>query len=292
MTPLKVWERAANAYATAQSKPFEVFDIPNNQQFYAGMIELAKAFADEESAMPDLAQGEQGASSQTLGGMSILFNSANVVFRRVVKSWDDDLTKPTLRRAYDWNMQFSKDDSIKGDMQVDARGTSVLLVREIQSQNLMAIISNFPANPALAPYIKVRETLVKTFQTMMIPPDDVLYTEEEVEKKQAEAAKQPPPPDPAIQVAQMRIEGAQAIEQMRQEGAQRQIEADERQNQLRHEAEMVKLESETGLTRAQIEQRAAEHSDKIQSTERLKAADIAVEQAREARGLNVGEGVG
>jgi hypothetical protein len=150
-----VWLRTSTAYASAQNKPFDVFDVPNNQAEFAGIIQLAKEFADEESAMPEIAQGEQGPATKTMGGMSMLFNSANVVFRRVVKSWDDDLTKPTLRRHFDWNMQFNPDDSIKGDMQIDARGTSVLLVREIQSQNLMAMVSNFPNNQALAPYIKV-----------------------------------------------------------------------------------------------------------------------------------------
>jgi hypothetical protein len=42
-------------------------------------------------------------------------------------------------------------------MQVEARGSSVLLVREIQSQNLINIITNWSIHPVLGAYIKVRE---------------------------------------------------------------------------------------------------------------------------------------
>jgi hypothetical protein len=109
LRPNKIWLRTSTNLTTAQNKPFETFDIPCNQAQLTGIIETAKAFMDEEASMPTIAQGEQGAASQTMGGMSMLFNSANVVFRRVVKSWDDDVTTPTLRRFYDWNMQFNPD---------------------------------------------------------------------------------------------------------------------------------------------------------------------------------------
>ena len=81
----------------------------------------------------------------------MLMNSANVVNRRVIKSWDDDLTKPTIPRVLDWNMQFNPDDNIKGDMQVDARGTSVLLVREIQSDPHDEHRPNWSVHPVLGP---------------------------------------------------------------------------------------------------------------------------------------------
>jgi hypothetical protein len=285
LKPLKIWLRSTTSYASPQNKPFDAFDIPNNQAELAGIIQLAKEFADEESAMPDIAQGEQGAASKTLGGMSMLFNSANVVFRRVVKSWDDDLTKPTLRRAYDWNMQFNPDDSIKGDMGVDARGTSVLLVREIQSQNLMAIVTNFPNNAPLAPYIKVRETLVKTFQTMMIPPEDVLHTQEEVDKKQAEAAQQQPQEDPAIAVKR-------EIAQMQMAQAKAEIEARERMANLEYQVKTAQLEQTTGLTREELEAKYGVEHRKIDSSERMEAAKIAIEQTRENKGIDPGQGIG
>ncbi len=297
LKPMKIWLRSSTSYMSPQNKPFDQFEVRNNQAELAGIIAIAKDFADQESSMPDLAQGEQGAASRTLGGMSILFNSANVVFRRVVKSWDDDLTKPTLRRAYDWNMQFSSDDSIKGDMQVDARGTSVLLVREIQSQNLMAIVTNWPNNPALAPYIKVREGIVKTLQTMMIPPEDMVYSEDEVEKKLAEAAQQlaqqqgqqqgqqAPGADPGLE---LKLE----IARMQQEAARHEADVRERIAHMHAEVALMKVSEETGRSVEELRTRFGIEELKVHSAERRDAAKIAVEEARQAAGFDPGRGVG
>lgn len=281
LKPLKIWLRASTSYASPQNRPFDAFDVPNNQAELAGIIALAREFADEEASMPEIAQGEQGAASQTLGGMSILFNSANVVFRRVVKSWDDDLTKPTLRRAFDWNMQFNPDESIKGDMNVDARGTSVLLVREIQSQNLMAIVSSFPNNGPLAPYIKIRDTLVKTFQTMMIPPEDVLHTQDEVDRKLAEAARQAMPPPAAAPAPDPSIELKLEIARMDQ-AARIQIATMERDRAmaelaLREQMSLAELQARLGIKQAELDSR-----------ERTRAADIAVEERRAAAARAIG----
>ena len=115
LMPRKVWQWVKNATGRKEA-PFQTFNIPINQEQLAAIIQLALRFVDEAVSMPLIAQGEQGAHvTKTAGGMSMLFNSANVVFRRVVKNWDDDITEPTIRRAYDFNMQFSEKDAIKGD---------------------------------------------------------------------------------------------------------------------------------------------------------------------------------
>ena len=41
---------------------------------------------------------------RTAMGMAMLMNAVNVVFRRVVKNFDDDMTMPNISRLYDWNM--------------------------------------------------------------------------------------------------------------------------------------------------------------------------------------------
>jgi hypothetical protein len=128
-----------------------------------------------------------------VGGMAILQSSANIIFRRIVKNLDDGIIAPTMRRLYDWNMQFSKKAEIKGDMQVDARGTSVLLVKEVQAQNLMLVVSQLMANPNIAPMIKAFPAVEKLFQAMMIKPSDVMITEDEYKKYLDKTSNQPPP---------------------------------------------------------------------------------------------------
>ena len=269
LKPLKVWLRTGTSLAT-QAAPFQVYNIPNNQQQLAGIIELGKAFVDEETSMPLMAQGEAGATVQPVGTTSMLFNSANVVFRRIVKAWDDDITTPTIRRFYDWNMQFNPDDAVKGDMQVDARGTSVLMVKELQSQNLMMIMNQWTVHPVLKHFIKVRDGLVKTVQTMMITPDDILENADTAKQNQeaeqqamAAAAQQGGDPMQArLQIAQMDNETRVQLAQM--ELQQRQLE----------------YANKNDLTLAQVQAQLQQTKMRIDSEERKKAVDVAVEDRR------------
>lgn len=298
LRPLKVWLMSSTAGVMPNVPAFQTFNVEMNQEQLAGIIELAKMFIDEETGMPQVAQGEQGSATKTLGGMSMLFNSANVVFRRIVKAWDDDLTKPTIRRAYDWNMQFNPDDTIKGDMQVDARGTSVLLVREIQSQTLMNIMTNWTTHPVLGAWIKVREGLVKTVQTLMIPPDDILKTQDDYDTDQQAAAAQAEqeegggesdPNAVRLQIAQLELAFKRE-----------QLAGQERMEQMERDIRIAELSEKTGLTREQIAAKYQIESKRIESSERMKAVDVAVEgkRAREAKAAGgspteaTGQGVG
>nr|BDD48032.1 hypothetical protein 5 [Halomonadaceae bacterium] len=111
------------------NEAFASFTIPNHQAELAAIFQMARQLADEETNLPLIAQGEQAAHvTDTSSGMAMLMNSANIVLRRAVKNWDDDMTRPTITRFYDWNMQYAENEALKGDYSVDARGSGALLV--------------------------------------------------------------------------------------------------------------------------------------------------------------------
>jgi hypothetical protein len=143
--------------------------------------------------------------------MTILSNALNIMFGRMVKNWDDGITVPTIDRMYDWNMQHNPKDDIKGDYQVDARGSSVLLAREMQSQNLMALALSFSGHPVLGGALKDNAVPLvrRVFQSLMLSADEFVMTDEELAADAALKAKQPPP-DPAI----MQLENEMNIAQM------------------------------------------------------------------------------
>ena len=115
-----------------------------------GLAEPATAsqFADGETSMPQMMNGNQGTgpTPETVGGMVMLFNNANTVLRLRVKQYDDKITRPHISRYNDWMMCNSRDDKIKGDHEIDARGASALIERDIQSQSAM-VIAQLSANP-------------------------------------------------------------------------------------------------------------------------------------------------
>lgn len=281
--PRKVWLKKGGE-VNSNNEPFRTYNIPMNQAQIAGIVELAMRFIDEVVSMPIIAQGEQGAHvTQTSTGMSMLFNSANVVFRRVVKNWDDDLTTPTIRRGYDWNMQFSPKEDIKGDMQIEARGSSVLLVREIQSQQLMAISVQWSSHPVIGPAIKVYETLRMTLQTMAINPDDILVTPEEFEQRIQNMAQADQGQNPEEIKAQIQLEVAKIDAESRLQQSQTQKEIAE----LNQKTEIMKLVQKDGVDMQKIQAMLAGKQMDIDSSERKFAGEVAVEQqnAAEARAM-------
>lgn len=266
LTPRKVWLRKNTA--SPDKKPFEIFNIDSHLSELLELIEVTKKAIDEESALPLIAQGDQGSQiTKTMGGMSILMNSANVIFRRIVKNWDDDMTVPNITRMYDWLMQFSPKESIKGDYEIDARGTSVLLVREMQSTNLLAFLVHFGDHPKLAKYLKKDGLfgLRRLAQVMMIPADEIVKSDDEVARDEAKAANAPPPPNPEMEKIAMtgNIERERGKTQLEIEG-------------MRRETALIILAGKGNMTLDTLKARLLETREKIASSERMMAVETAV----------------
>lgn len=268
LQPRKVWKKKAGSSPSA--RPFEVFDIPMHQAELANIIMLARENSDDETGITELTQGEQGAqTTRTAQGMSMLMNATNIIFRRIVRNFDDDMTVPNIRRMYDFLMQFSPKDHIKGDYQVDARGSSVLLVREMQSANLMAFLQNFGAGTVYEPFLKGRgvPALRKLVQTMMIPTTELVKSDTEIAEDEAEAAKNAPPVDPEV----MKLE-------MQGNLQERRIEADFELKMLERETRLIELAEKHGLEIEKLRAMLDDHQRERQHKERIFASEAAMEQ--------------
>lgn len=222
LAPRKLWKRRENA--TAGKTGIVLTNIPSNIEDLLLIIKQCEAFMQDESSVTDQVMGDQGTTVQTARGTAILANAANVTFRRSIKNFDDNMTTPNIRRLYDWNMQFSDNDNIKGDMQIDARGTSVLLVRELQSQNLTELLSRIP-DEELAKWIKGPQLLRKTVQSMMLPADEVVESDDEIKTAEQAEASKPPAPNPeqlkaqtALQIAEGRNQTAVEVANINNQG--------------------------------------------------------------------------
>ena len=254
LKPKKVWIAQGDVATTDVQKAFSSFSINSHQQEYQNVIQLAKAFMDEESGLPMIAQGEQGQVTPTLGGMSMLMNAANAVRRAQVKEWDDNVTKPMIRRFYAWMMQFSPKAEIKGDMTIKARGTSALLVKEVQNQQVMTLIQNFSQNPQLAPAFDWYEALKVLNASMSLGGTGILKEKEQYDQaiQQAQQAAQEQPGDPRLQmqmqIQQMKQEHEQRMQQMKAEQAMQVEQMNSQQKAL-----MLQLQYEANASRERIE---------------------------------------
>lgn len=238
---------------------FQTFDIPSHQAELMNLIEVASKLSDEEISLPRLMYGESaGASAQTMGGMAMQMNATNVVLRRIIKNWDDHVTRPMIGRFYDWNMQFSDKEDIKGDYSVKARGSSALLIKEQQAQSLMTLLQIASTNPIAAELTEFPELYKHIIKSMHLDSTGIIKTDEAIKAAQEQAQQQQGQADPAMQIAQMKLQGEQQILQMRIQSEQQleQMKAQEREQerqmkmqeaQVNYEVTMMKLSADQNI---------------------------------------------
>ncbi len=268
----KVWFRTKDSYG-ATNPPFAAFPIPTNQQELAAIIEMVTQHVDRVTSMPRELSGEPGKlPRQTATGAALLMSSGNVIYRDAVKTWDDDVMVPVIQNMRDWNMQHSKKGWIKGDMDAVAKGSSVLLTREVQGQTLMAMALNLAPHPLFGAMHRDGGTplLREIYRVNGLRPDQYLLTDDEL-AEQAENAPVDPAAEAAseeIAVKRERIEADVAIAQL--DHAARMETA-----KLAHEAQMMTLAEKLNLTMEQLRAQLQMDREDRDSKERIVAVEIA-----------------
>lgn len=159
---------------------FGLLEIPSHQPELMAIFDAARKLADDTTSTPLIAQGDQAPHiTKTAKGMSMLFNAANVVLRRCVKSFDDYFTVPLIERFYEWNMQFNPRQEIKGDFRCIGKGSSVLLEKEQMNETYMQVIQLALANPDLKMRTNIGTLWSQALKNMRI--EDAILSEDEVE---------------------------------------------------------------------------------------------------------------
>lgn len=281
ITPNKIWRTNDRATANANfeaNRAFGVFAFDSRQAEFANIIQLSKSFMDEESGLPMIAQGEQGQVTPTLGGMSMLMNAANAVRRRQVKEWDDQVTKPLIRRFYEYNMMMSDDSTIKGDMEVVARGTSALLVKETQTAQIIDIFQKFGQHPQLMHAFDWYDGAKTLMQSMSMGAQTMLIPREEYEQKlqQMEQANAEQPQNPEILKAQMQAELAQQKQQH-----EMQLEQMKMQHKLQIEQMKVAIkEKELEIKLMEVQAQQQYNAERLHSEQQMNQAKLGVDMQK------------
>ena len=265
-------------------KAFTAVEFNSYQGELANIIKMAMELADQETGVPMITQGEKGAAPDTVGGMQLLMNSANVVLRRIVKQFDDMVTKPHIRRYYDYNMLYNENEEIKGDFTVNARGSSALLVRDIQNQAFLNLLAA-GANPVYGVYLDTQKLFEKALQAQHIDPAEVFKSEEELEKiKEQQQQPQAQQADPRIEAAKIRAETDIAKVQAQNEGDMAELQTREKLAQLSYqqrmeelamqrEIEMLKMANVQNLTLEQIKAKLADTAMRERGKKEIYAAE-------------------
>lgn len=172
----KMWRAEADANNGDARTAFSAFVVPSVQGEMMNIINWAMQMAEDVTGMPAMLQGIRGDAPNTLGGMQMQNNNATSVLRRLAKRFDDYVTRPHIRRYFDWVMQYSDDDSIKGDFEIEVRASSALVERDAQQQFMMSLLAastnpEYKINPA-----KLASELIKG---QRLDPKSIQYSEQE-----------------------------------------------------------------------------------------------------------------
>lgn len=176
--------------------------FPNVTQENLLMFDKARVLADEATGMPSFAHGQTGVSGvgRTASGISMLMNAAAGGIKTVIKNIDDYLLRPIGEAFFSFNMQFDFDSSIKGDLEVKARGTESLMANEVRSQRLMQFLQITSGNQSLLPFAKFPYIIREIAKAMDLDPDKVSNNMEEAARQaaimQQQAPQQPPQQGP------------------------------------------------------------------------------------------------
>jgi hypothetical protein len=272
LTPRKVWYSKEGEDVEDVRKAFQIVNIETLQAELMAILQFWLKEAEDVTGLPMLLQGQQGKAPDTVGGMQILNNNGTAVLRRIARNFDDRVTEPHIGRYYEYLLLYGPDDA-KGEFTIDARGSSALVERDAQKQELMQMIG-LSLNPAygLDPELVIAEVL----KSMRFDPKRLELSDE----KKKEMASRQPPPDPRIQAAQILAASREKIVQMTEK-----VDSVNQQADREHETAENEKDRNAQIMVQMVNEKLA--TTELSSTERQVLERIKADLAKTSATLNL-----
>lgn len=204
VTPWKIWQTRNDPLGGGAGKPIDFFQPESYVAELMQVFEKFSELADEYSGIPRYMTGDSsGGAGRTASGLSMLVNNAAKSIKQVISNVDNNVMKLVLERLYFYNMMYSDDDDLKGDINVVANGASALMVKEaaqVRRNEFLAATIN-PVDMQIVGLAGRAAILRETVKTLDMDPDDIIPAPEILKAKQAVME---------AQQAQVAAQGAQA----------------------------------------------------------------------------------
>ena len=147
MYPWKVW-RTKDSAVTGNNPAVRFYQPSSNAAELMGVYDKFEIRADDATNIPRYSYGNEnvGGAGQTASGLSMLMESANKGIKDAIRHIDRGVVRRVVEALWLHNMQYSDDNSIKGDAAVIPRGSSAMLIRE-QTHNMRSQFLQMTNNP-------------------------------------------------------------------------------------------------------------------------------------------------
>lgn len=239
------------------------------QQELMAIISFWMQRAEDETGLPMLLQGQQGKAPDTVGGMTMLQNNASSVLRRIARTFDDRITEPHIGRYYEWLLLHGEDDAEKGDFQIDARGSSALVERDMQTQALIQTLGA-SANPVYG--LDPEKTMQEVLKSQRLDPKRL-----ELDEAKKKAMQQNHPQDPRIVVKGMELQARdkelQATQAFEKHQADMEFAFREWEKKLDATLEAAKLDGDKNMNDDTLKTALARETMKLRAQIRLAMSD-------------------
>lgn len=204
MVPWAIWQVVSDPNGT--NNPAIRFHNPQaTAHLLINVYEFFARLADEHTGIPSYTYGGTGVggAGKTASGLSMLMTAASRGIKLIVHHLDKTIAG-TIKRLYELNMMYHPDESIKGDANVIASGSSSLIAKEqrqVRQSELLATTNN-PVDLQIMGIEGRANLLRETVKDMDLKVDDVIPNQDKIMAQAKQAAmqelpgKQPPNANP------------------------------------------------------------------------------------------------
>lgn len=246
----------------------QFFNPTNNIGNIMPVLNLARQFAEEESATPGGASGlPSPQTSESATGQLLMMHNSTTLLDFQSEEWDDMVTEKVIRRMYAWNMQYSTKPHIKGNYVIDVKSSSEYKNKQMHIRDLERLSMEASQNPALQDLVDMQELQRARLHLMNLPDNKIILTAEESQERAAQRQQQP---DPAMVEMELKAREV-AIKERELELRQAQLQFEQQKVQQR---EAWDYEEKMGSNRAR-ELEAQARVLEVQGNERIELLKLA-----------------
>lgn len=135
-----------------QGRAYNFYTVPDISHQLLNVFERFMQYGYETIGIPRVAFGSTeniGTLGRTSGGVAMVLNQASKSVKFALRVLEENIIEPVVQSYIDYELMYSLDETIKGDIRVHARGVSGIVEKESQESKLQWALQS------LSSYIQV-----------------------------------------------------------------------------------------------------------------------------------------
>lgn len=139
-----------------QGRAYNFYTVPDISGHLLNVFERFMQYGYETIGIPRVAFGSTeniGTLGRTSGGVAMVLNQASKSVKFALRVLEENIIEPVIQSYIDYELMFSMDTTIKGDIRVHARGVSGIVEKETQESKLQWALQS------LSSYVGVQDPM-------------------------------------------------------------------------------------------------------------------------------------